>query len=427
MPLRTKVFFFSGILLALIVAALALFLWFEPDQRETVSLDIELQPVGFADLPDWNIDQKTEALAAFQRTCVPLLKLKDEHSLGARTDLWGHVADWREVCVKALNIESDARLAHAFFEEAFVPFKVIGKSRGDGLFTGYFEPQYAAARAKSRHYAVPVYAPPNDLVRVDTHDFGLAPRQRFSGRVIGGRLVPYHTRRDISAGALAGKTRVVAWMSDPVEAFFMHIQGSARLRFDDGYVMRVGYAADNGHQYTAIGKTLIDKGALEAQSVSMQSIQAWLRQNTPQAADVMAQNARYIFFAPQPVSNPELGPIGAARVPLTPARSLAVDLSLHALGIPMWVDTILRNEPNFLNVSKGPMAAAQENEPNFSVVSLRRLMIAQDTGAAIKGAVRGDIFFGSGPDAGEIAGRMDERGALYVLLPRALAARHSGS
>jgi membrane-bound lytic murein transglycosylase A len=228
--------------------------------------------------------------------------------------------------------------------------------------------------------------------------------QRIAGKVSGeGKLVPYTDRRGIEADALrvpAPLLKPIVWVDDPVDAFFMEIQGSGRIRLAEGGVIRLNFDGQNGLPYTPIGRLLIERGTLPKGGASMQAIRAWIAQNPGAGAALMDENASYIFFREKPIDDPALGPPGAQAVALTPGRSLAVDLAIHGLGVPVFV-------------AAEPPAPGQ---PPFE-----RLMIAQDTGGAIVGPVRGDVFWGSGPEAGETAGTMKAKGRLFVLVPRAIA------
>ncbi len=336
-----------------------------------------LTPATFADLPGWEEDDPSAALAAFLRSCR---RSKDS------------------VCDAAARATS----ARTFFETHFQPFAVSDGGDPEGLFTGYYEPQLQGSRKRSERYRVPLYIRPPDLVMVDLGDFREELKgQRIAGRVEEGDLVPYPDRTAIEEGALSGRGLELVWVDDPVDAFFLHIQGSGRVSLDDGSddgsEIRVGYAAQNGHPYFAIGKDLVERGAMPKEQVSMQSIRRWLEENPDLADGVMARNSSYVFFE-------ELkgeGPLGAQGVALTPGRSLAVDLKHWALGAPIWLET------------RAP--SPRVGEPDRP---LRRLMIAQDTGGAIRGVVRGDVFWGHGEEAAEIAGRMKHPGKMWVLLPR---------
>lgn len=284
-----------------------------------------------------------------------------------------------------------------FFERHFVPFMAAGPNGPEGLMTGYYEPVLNVATERGGRYVHPIHRRPPELVTVELGLFREEWRDRtLSGHIVDGRFVPYLPRDRIVAGALDGRGLEIAWADSDVDVFFMHIQGSGALRFPDGRIQRVGFDGQNGYLYTAIGAEMVRENLLPRENATMQGIRGWLAQNPVQAGPMMNRNRSYIFF--RPVAE---GPIGASGVVLTEGRSLAVDASLHAYGLPIWLDT------------RDPV----EDAP------LRRLMVAQDRGGAIRGAVRGDFYFGSGEDAGERAGRMRPRGRFWVLLPAAAAAR----
>ncbi len=393
---------------ALCVIAAAALWWFLPRPEKPEGL--VLKPVAFSDLPGWQDDRQLEALGAFVRSCARLDRLADDRSLGGGLaggrGSGGLAGDWRGVCrdARQLTDASDAA-ARGFFESKFQPFLALNQKSdtAEGLFTGYYEPLLNGDRRQSEMYPVPLLARPDDLVMVSLGAFrkDLGGR-RIAGRVEGGRLVPYAAREDIESGALGTRSKVLAWVDNPVDAFFLQIQGSGRIRLADGGEMRVGYAAANGHPYTAIGRDLVRRGALTRENVSMQSIRAWLAANPAEARKVMNLNRSYVFFR-------ELtgdGPIGAQGVALTAGRSLAVDRRFVALGMPVWLSALA--------------PATEAGKPDQP---LRRLLVAQDTGGAIRGPVRGDVFWGHGPAAERVAGHMKHRGRYYLLLPTAAAAR----
>jgi membrane-bound lytic murein transglycosylase A len=272
---------------------------------------------------------------------------------------------------------------------------------------------------------VPLYRRPRDLVAVDLGEFREALRgQRIAGRLAGDRLVPYADRAAIEDGALAGRRLELLWVDDPIDAFFLQVQGSGRVELPNGTSVRVGYDGQNGHPYFAIGRELVERGEMPLEQVSMQSIAAWLRAHPDEAPAVTARNASYVFFR-------ELegdGPVGSQGVALTPERTLAVDVEFLPLGAPVWVDTVYPPEEE----SAAPQTAAAEVAGAVAVAQdlplpppppLQRLFVAQDTGGAIRGPVRGDVFWGAGDRAASIAGRMRSEGRLWLLLPRALADR----
>ncbi len=370
---------------------------------------IALARATFNELPGWRTDDPRDALKALLRSCHTHLGRASDRPVGPLA-IAGRAGDWKPVCTDLLALDPagmDAQAARAFIENRFVPFGTIGENGEDGLFTGYYEASARGARARSARYKVPVYRRPDDLVSVDLGRFDSDFRGRtIAGRVNGGRLVPYADRRAINRGHLAGRGLEILWLDDPVDAFFLEIQGSGRVTLDDGTVLRVGFAAKNGRPYTAIGRVLVDVGAMPPEQVSMQSIRAWLAANPGKARVVMERNRAFVFFR---VLEGD-GPIGAEGVALTPERSLAVDRRFLAMGVPMFI-----------------AAAPEAGTAAEGLAPVRRLMVAQDTGGAIRGAVRGDIFLGWGEDAAARAGRMRLRGRAWILLPRAAAARRRES
>ena len=311
-------------------------------------------------------------------------------------------ADWRGACANAQTVNAkDARNARRFFEQDFLPLQVGAGDVKDGLFTGYYEPELHGSRTRHGRYQTPVYGLPADLITIDLSQFPSAlSSQRIAGRIDGAKLVPFATRAEIDAKGLKS-SRILFYGDDPVAVFFLHIQGSGRVVFDDGNVARVAYAGQNGWPYTAIGKTLIEEGAMTRDRMSMQAIRDWLRVHPNRARKIMESDASFVFFRELPLGDPTLGSPGAEGASLTPGASIAVDMKNHPLGAPFFV------------VTKMP----------GSKTDLHRLFIAQDTGGAIRGPVRADIFFGFGPDAKLNAGGMKQTGQLYVLLPKGTAAR----
>ena len=357
-----------------------------------------LTTVSFSALPAWNADRQGEAFTALRRSCTRILGLPDARELGPDA-MAGTAGAWRVPCEEVLRIEPDDHSgARAFLERAFTPFAAANNDAVDGLFTGYYEPELRGGRVPGGRYTVPLHGRPTDLVVVDLGLFRPEWRgQRITGQINAGTVRPYPTRAEIEAGALKAAPEIV-WVDDPVDAFFLQVQGSGRVLFEDGSMMRVGYAAQNGHPYVAIGRELVARGALTRETASMQSIRAWLAANPGEAAAVMNLNPSYVFFRTLEGD----GPLGSEGVPLTPGRSLAVDRAFLAMGLPVWLDV------------EDPLDPARR---------VRRLVVAQDTGGAIKGPVRGDVFWGHGAEAAERAGRMRSRGRYWVLLPRGVAPR----
>jgi len=357
-----------------------------------------LSRVDFADLAGWQDDDHGAALASFQLSCGAILERGG--AFGRDPVFGGEPADWLDICRRALTAQESPK---GFFESGFVPARVSDPERPAGLFTGYYEPEVKGSRSRGGPYQVPVYRRPGDLEAFDA-----AARKATGlayGRRIGNKAQPYHSRREIEEGVLAGQNLELVWLTDWADAFFLQIQGSGRVRLEDGSLMRLAFAAKSGLPYTAVGGILVERGDIARSEVSMQSIRAWMAQHPQAARELMWRNESYVFFREISASDPTLGPPGAQQVPLTPLRSLAVDRAFWALGTPIWLDA---------DVPSGPAGAMQP---------MRRLLIAQDTGTAIKGRVRGDVFWGTGDAAATVAGYMKSPGAMVALLPNAVAAR----
>jgi membrane-bound lytic murein transglycosylase A len=356
-----------------------------------------LTPLSFDAIEGWRDAELSVSLTAFQRSAHEMLA----HASGFRREaaFGGKQEDWITACVAA----STAKDPHEFFETHFRPFRVADSERSEGLFTGYYEPLVRAALQAGPSYPVPVYAKPQDLVAFASEE--QAATGLSYGRRVDGKPLAYDTRQDIEKGSLVGKAEVICWLADWVDAFFMHVQGQGRAALADGSVIRLSYAGKTGHPYTGIGHVLTQRGVAPKEKMSMQVLRDWMRNNPNEARQLMWHNKSYIFFQRTSVGNPELGGIGAAKVNLTPLHSLAVDRAHWMFGTPLWVETTLPPE--------APEGAEM----------IRRLMIGQDTGSAIKGLVRGDFFWGWGTRAETIAGHMKSAGAMVALLPLPLAKR----
>lgn len=333
-----------------------------------------LTPIGYELLPGWLADNQVDALPALRRSCEHIALLPPGQPIG-QDGRGGLAADWLAPC-GALRwlADGDQAAARLYFETWFQPFRAANGTRTDGLFTGYYQAELHGSLHRGGVFQIPLYGRPPGLPA----DPGAAGQ-------------PYYSRAEIEAGALAGKVPELLWVDDPVDAHILHIQGSGRVILDDGTVVQVGFNGSNGQKFVGLGRILLDHGKISAGDTTMQTVRAWLKAHPDEAATLMAENPRYVFFR---FINGE-GPVGAAGIPLTPGRSLAVDPRFIPLGVPLWLDTL---------------------EPDGS--PLQRVMIAQDSGAAIKGPVRGDVYWGTGEDAFAKAGRMKSRGTYYLLLPR---------
>jgi len=358
-----------------------------------------LEPVAFTALAGWADDRQDQALSSFLRSCAPLARRDPEAPFHKAEPAAGRNADWQALCRQAAATPVEPAAARAFFETGFQPYRVLGDGESEGLFTGYFEPLLHGAARPNGTASIPLRAAPGDIVTVDLGQFADdLDGRKVRGRVTGDRLEPYPSRGEIERGALDGRGLELLWVDDPIEKFFLQIQGSGLVELDDGRTLRVGYADQNGRAYRAIGRDLIELGELTKEEVSLQTIEAWLRAHPDRAREIMDRNASYVFFRVLGEAGALEGPEGAQGVPLQAERSLAVDRSFIPLGAPLWLET---------------EAPFPDGERPF-----RRLVVAQDTGGAKKGAVRGDVFWGAGDLAAFVAGHMKSRGSYYLLLPR---------
>ena len=330
-------------------------------------------PAAFRALPGWAVDRHADALPALAQSCSWFIDRPPDEPIGP-DGLAGQAADWHSLCADAASLPpSDHLTARRFFETRFLPVAVEGPEGPEGLFTGYYAPLLRGSWEPSAAYPVPIYRPPPAV-----------PGQRPP------------TRAEIVGGALDGQGLELLWVDDPVDAFFLHIQGSGDVVMEDGSVVGVGYDAWNGHPYFAIGRALIERGEATRDEMSMEVIRDWLHNHPDEAEDLMNLNQSFIFFELREAG----GAVGTLEVPLTAERSLAVDNDFIPLGVPIWLDIV---------------------DPTVPDGELRRLMMAQDTGGAIRGAVAGDVFWGYGDDAGRLASGMRARGRYFMLLPLSAA------
>ncbi len=344
-------------------------------------------PATWADLPGWNDDDVAAAWPAFLLSC---------RGVASR----GNGAGWKRVCDLARAADGKPGFdARRFFEQNLKPYAIAnGEGAVNGLVTGYYEPLLRGSRARAKGYEQPVRGVPDDLLTIDLSAvFPELKDKRVRGRLEGNKVLPYWSRAEIAARGdkLPGNT--LLYVDDAVELFFLQVQGSGRVRLADGSTVRLNYADQNGHPYQSIGKALVERGELKLEEASMQGIQSWARANPARLDALLNSNPSYVFFREMP--NSDGGPIGALGVPLTAERSIAIDPRSVPLGSPVFLAT---------------------TRPNSST-PLNRLVMAQDTGGAIKGAVRADFFWGFGKEAGELAGRMKQSGRMWVLLPAELA------
>jgi membrane-bound lytic murein transglycosylase A len=340
-----------------------------------------LRQASWNDLPEWRAEDPAQAWPAFLTSCRALENQRP----------------WREICAAAAGIGSpDREAARRFFEAHFTPFRVTRADGADeGLITGYYEPLLRGSRSASARYRYPVYGVPDDLLVVDLAEvYPELTGLRLRGRLDGRRVMPYYDRAQIAQGRAALAGREIAWVDDAVELFFLQVQGSGRVILENGETLRVGYADHNGFPYRSIGRYLAERGELPLEKASMQGIQAWARANPDKLTELLNVNARYVFFRELPAGLP--GPLGSLGVPLTARRSLAVDPEFVPLGAPVYIATTW------------PLSSRPLNQ----------LMLAQDTGSAIRGAVRADFFWGYGEEAAREAGRMKQPLRMWVLLPR---------
>jgi membrane-bound lytic murein transglycosylase A len=356
-----------------------------------------LSPASFADLPGWEADDHLAALKAFLRSCAVVVQRAERNSEGPATA--APAAGLAAACRAAQAMRSPARAsAKAFFEAHFVPHRVVHEEKR-GLLTGYYEPVLEGSRTRAGKFQTPIYRRPPDLVNVVAESERASQSEGFTHlRKTASGTEPYATREEIEEGALAGQGLELLYLADPVDAFFMQVQGSGRIKLPDGTSVRVNYDGKNGYPYTSIGRYLVDEGLMQKGEVTLQSLRKWLHADPERGRRAMWQNKSFIFFRELDDKDAD-GPQGALTAPLTPGRSLAVDTAFHRLGSPIYVAS---------------PALTLQSEDGF-----HRLMIAQDVGSAIKGPERGDIYYGSGDKAGRLAGTTNHKGSFFVLLPRA--------
>lgn len=352
-----------------------------PKEKITLSMHV---PVQWTDLTGWAEDDLRPAWQAFLQSCTALKKQ----------------ATWQGVCTAAALVQADnaATIRH-FFEQHLAPYQVINNDGSkNGLVTGYYEPLLHGSRKPSARYRYPLYAAPDELLIIDMGDLYPELKDlRLRGRLDGKRIVPYYSRAEIMNNPALLKGHELLWVEDEVELFFLQIQGSGRIQLDTGEIVKIGFADQNGYPYNSIGRILVEQGELPLEKASMQGIKQWGQENPQKLKPLLQKNARFVFFRELP--GDLSGPIGAMGVPLTAGRSVAIDPRSIPQGAPVFLATTWPNSDKPLN----------------------RLMVAQDTGSAIKGGIRVDFFWGFGPEAGNHAGKMKQQGRMWVLMPKGYA------
>lgn len=375
-----------------------------------ISSDFTLRPVSFSGLAGWS-DDDPRALFTGMRACLEHIRQVKPYRTGAL----GLKAEELASCIEPALAEqpvgtpADPASARAFFELNFRLYLISRRDGRRGFVTGFYEPEVEVSDKSDEIWSHPFYSRPDDLVDLDhtNRPADMDNSIAFGRRTKDGRIVPYPDRRDIDAGFLAGRGLEIAYAKSKIDVFFAHIQGAARLRYADGRMRRITYAAKVGHPFSPIGKLLIDRGEIDPDRISMQSIRAWLNRNPAKVDEALWHNRSYIFFRETDIADPAAGPVAAAKVPLIAGRALAVDRQIYTFGFPFFV-------------ASETLTHLDAGKP------FGRLMLALDTGSAIVGPARGDIFTGSGFEAGELAGTVRNEADFYLLIPKTVAVRYGG-
>ncbi len=379
-------------ILIIIVLCLLCFILWKPKPHK-----ITFRTSSFSELPGWSTVDTKKSLLAFQKSCKAFLKQDPNQSVGSEfVDL--QAKDWHPACMAALSLtRASNKEIKAFFQKWFIPVEFFDRQPVNGLFTGYYMPLLKGSLTKTKKYHVPLYGLPRNLVTINLSLFDPKLKHRtLVGRVKGHQVVPYYTRAEINKGAIKDVAPVIAWVDSTIDRLFLEIQGSGIIEFDDGKQIIVGYDGQNGAPYTAIAKVLIDQGVMTRENASMQQIRHYLEAHPDQINRVLNQNKSFVFFD----ILQQRAALGTQGVPLTPGYSLAIDRQWVPLGTPVWLSTTR------------PYQKSDQHKV------FQRLMVAQDTGGAIKGVVRGDVFWGAGVQATAIAGKMKNKGQYWLLMPR---------
>ncbi|MFZ0847344.1 MAG: MltA domain-containing protein [Pseudolabrys sp.] len=360
--------------------------------KQSMKLNIrnaQTETLTFASLAGWTVDDHAAAFGAFLKSCGAILQ--GSKAMRAARPVYGGLYN---ACERAATLAAggtvDKGTARKFFEDNFNPVRILppmhtyGYYTGaDGFYTGYYEPEVVGSRVKSDEFSIPLYGVPAKLAGKKS------------------RVFSQYDRVDIEKGALAGKDLEICWVKNPVDAFFAQIQGSTRVKLDDGELLRLNYIASNGKPYTPVGRLLIDQGVFTPQEMSMDKIREYMEANPDEGKALREKNRSFVFFSKTALA-PHDECIGAQGIPLTPGRSIAVDPTIHVYGTPIWID------------AKFPLKSDAPED------AFQHLMVAQDTGSAIRGAARADIYFGHGEDVPHIAGRIKQFGAFVMLVPRSI-------
>lgn len=369
-------------------------------------LDFKVTTYGALD--GWQDDNHQAALTAFLKSCEIILKREASKPM-PNAVLAGTTGDWQALCKTASSLKAETNTsAKMFFEQAFTPLEVYYDGKSSGTFTGYHEPLLKGSFTKSARYNVPLHKKPSDIIKINLGAF----REKYKGVTLQGvlrddQVVPYANRANIVDGALGKQKLELLWVDSAVDAFFLQVQGSGRVELDDGTIIAIGYAGKNGQPYRSLGRILINAGEMTLEGTSAQTIKQWLHDNPDRQRWLLDQNPSYVFFR---LLDNNTGPYGSAGVTLTAERSLAIDPMHLPLLAPIWVEA----------------TRPDQNDKTIHDVPFKQLMVAQDTGGAIKGAIRGDVFWGHGAKSDEVAGRMNNQGRLVLLLPNSLAEKVAG-
>ena len=399
------------IILLLLILSLSYYYFF---YKEDKKYNLKITQTSFSSLIGWNEDNHLKAIEVFKFSCEKIINLDPKHIMGGKLQrddkisYGGLAEDWYSVCNKLIVSEIFKKNEEKnFFEKWFTPYKITKTINGSklftgedlGLFTGYYEPIFQGNYTKTDIYNVPLYSYPSSYQKINLGQFKSSLKgEVITLKVIKNKIYPSDTRQEINEGKLSNKVKVIYWLKSDIDAFFLHIQGSGIIELPDGKKDRVSYAGSNGHNYYPIGKYLIENGIVKRENLSMDIIRSWLKKNNDKKKLLFEKNKRYIFFKKLNLNHA----VGAQNTKLVKGRSLAIDTSWIPMGIPVWLEII------------------KSGNKNNNISDIKKLMITQDTGKAIKGIIRGDYYWGSGPDAGIMAGSMNNLGRYYVLLPKTL-------